>query len=132
MIYLGQPYTHSDPAVREERFKKGEALLKIFAEQYMPVYSPIVHWHRLSLIPGHKIDNRYWMHHCIDMLSRCDNLLVYCIDGWRESEGLGKEIDFAKRDNIPITYFRGFGSGTHLAEPGAFTRGVKDPESRQN
>jgi hypothetical protein len=38
------------------------------------------------------------------MLSQCDMMFALCIDGWELSDGLQKEITFARQNGIPVIY----------------------------
>ena len=49
-------------------------------------------------------DHDYWMRHCLNMAGRCDSILVYCIDGWKESKGVQMEIEYAKTSKMPLKY----------------------------
>jgi len=91
MIYLASPYKHNDPLVQAERYAKACAARDYFLRQNVWVYSPIAHNH-----PGYDLPRTwsFWCEYDFDMLSRCDNLYVLCLDGWMESEGVNAEISY--------------------------------------
>ena len=70
------------------------------------VYSPIAHGFALEpyLPTVLEEDHDFWMRHCLNMLGRCDSIMVYCIEGWRESKGVQMEIEYSKAAKMPIKY----------------------------
>lgn len=112
LVYLASPYSHSDPAVMEERYQKTIAAAAHLMKTGMVVFAPIVHSHeigkRLGKQAGGAIDpntHEFWMHQDLPILKRCDQLIVLTLEGWRESKGVTEEIQFAKDNNIFVTYF---------------------------
>ena len=67
------------------------------------VFSPIVHGYALEVhgLPG---DWEFWQGYDRLMLSRCDELAVLCLPGWRESVGVRAEIDIAGRLGLPARF----------------------------
>jgi hypothetical protein len=103
LVYLASPYSHSDPAVREARF---QAVCRCAAEMMRGgdhVFSPIVHGYALEThgLPG---DWAFWQNYDRLMLSRCNELAVLCLPGWRESVGVRAEIDIAGRLGLPARF----------------------------
>jgi len=103
VIYLASPYSHSDPAVREQRFRdvcRGAAVLMRAGHA---VFSPIAHSHPLvehGLPTGWSFWERYDREH----LDRCDEVVVLMLDGWEESVGVREEIRIAREMGKPIQY----------------------------
>jgi hypothetical protein len=97
MYYIGQPYSHKDPEVREQRFKIALKVLQYFISINEPCFSPIVQTHHLESKPSN-----YWMTTDLALLRLCDKLLVLKIEGWEKSVGLAKEIEEAKKIGMPI------------------------------
>lgn len=46
----------------------------------------------------------WWLSWTINLLSRCDKMIVLCFDKWDESVGVKREIDFALNNNIEVEY----------------------------
>jgi hypothetical protein len=69
----------------------------------MHVFSPIAHTHPIAAhgLPG---DWDFWQTYDRLMLSRCDELAVLCLPGWRESVGVRAEIDIATRLGLPARF----------------------------
>lgn len=96
LIYLGSPYNHEDEAVRRERFFLNlMALGEILKLGFIP-YSPIVHNHPLASELKMGVGWDIWQRHDLEILSRCDELWIYKLPGWKESQGLKAEIQFAE------------------------------------
>jgi Domain of unknown function (DUF1937) len=113
MIYLASPFTskQSNPmdARHEERVRAIEAAryaAKLWAYLEIPVYSPIAHGFALEpfMTIEHKQDHDRWMIHCYQMLERCKEMYVLCIDGWRESKGVQLEIARALELGLTIMF----------------------------
>lgn len=48
--------------------------------------------------------SEWWLNWCIALLSKCTEMDVLCIEGWKESVGVTAEIDFAEKNKIKINY----------------------------
>lgn len=105
MIYLACPYAHPDSNVQHRRYTQVTARAAELMRKGHVVYSPITSMHFLSqhhAFPGE--GNDFWLRHDLAILARCDKLLVLQLEGWEQSEGLRREIEFATEKNIPIEY----------------------------
>lgn len=111
MIYLASVYsldakTESEEhkAIREERYltvmKKVNELLRA----NMNVFSPIVHCHPMSNVYGLPKDFYFWERLDRAYLDMCDVLWVLKMEGWERSEGIQKEIEYAKYKGMFIHY----------------------------
>lgn len=105
-IYLASPYSHADPAVMVARY---EAACKRAAELMTyghAVFSPIAHSHPIAdhLPPDARTSFEFWMTQDLPLLRYAKELVVLCLDGWKESRGVTREIEFAKALDIPIRY----------------------------
>src|SRR3990167_9042060 len=95
LVYLCSPYTHHDPAVREERYR---AAVKKAAELMMAgehVFSPIAHTHEIGLVLDKPVDHEFWMRQDKAILRHCSVVKVLMIEGWSESAGISEEVTFA-------------------------------------
>jgi hypothetical protein len=107
MIYLGQPYSHPDPAIRQLRYEQGMALCAELARAGKVVYAPIVHWHEIARLHNLPTDYEFWKKICLSILGRSTQLLVAKLSGWELSVGLADERKFAREMGIPINYIKG-------------------------
>jgi hypothetical protein len=106
LVYVASPYSSHDPVVVEAR-NLGVA----FAMGYLmntyddySFYSPICHTHPIAThckLPG---DWAFWKRFDETMLSRCEELWVFCMEGWRQSTGVTAEIAIAEELSLPIKY----------------------------
>lgn len=105
MIYLAAPYTHTDPAVREQRFAIANRVAADLIRAGHQVFSPISHSHPIAL-NGAPSDWLTWEALDRRLLAASDELSVLMLDGWRESRGVQAEIDLAIEMDLPIRYIR--------------------------
>lgn len=102
--YVGSPYSHPDPAVRERRFEAVCAKSASLMRQGYTVFSPIAHSHHIAthLHPDLLMHNRFWMKQDLPILQFAEKLIVLTLDGWQHSRGLNEECRFAYDHNIEI------------------------------
>jgi hypothetical protein len=105
LIYLASPYSKY-PGGRNAAFlaacdKAAELML-----QGHLIFCPIAHSHPIENIgmDGEIKDGDFWLKQDFAVLSKCDELWVYQMPGWDTSYGVGKEIEFAKKNNIEVKY----------------------------
>ena len=108
-VYLASPYSHSNPAIREDRYQRVSKVAGELIEFYSgkkAIFCPIAH--TVSIAAYSDLDDLDWeefMDQDLVWLSTCDELYVLQLKGWEKSKGVRAEIKFAERLNIPITYF---------------------------
>lgn len=104
LVYISAPYTHI-----EDKVALMAALMKA-AGSYMVanpgshVVSPLYNHFALPLVPALGKDWAFWSSYSIDMLRRCDMLLVLQYDTWMMSTGVKEEIALANQLKLPIKY----------------------------
>ena len=104
MIYLASPYSHDDPNVRTQRFDDVCFMASLLMKRGFKVFSPIAHSHPIAVPWGLPDDIEFWKDFDFWFIDRCDEFWVLMIDGWDESKGIEKEIDFAEAIEKPIKY----------------------------
>ena len=104
MIYLASPYSHPDPAVRDQRYLAACRAAVALLLKGTTVFSPVVQGHALSRL-GLPTDWEFWQRHDGEHLRRCDLVAVLTLDGWRESVGVLAEIELAREFGKPVRYF---------------------------
>lgn len=102
LIYLAVPYSNNNPTIEESRFKEVNLAAAHFFRAGLQIFSPISHCHPIKTDIGGSFE--IWGKFCIEMLSKCDELYVLTMPGWRESKGVSEEIKFSLNNNIPVTY----------------------------
>lgn len=103
MIYLASPYSHPDPAVREQRF---EAVCKTAARMMREgqfVFSPIAHTHPIAKydLP---LGWEFWKRYDREWLAACDEMVVLMLAGWRESRGVEAEVVMARGMGMVVRF----------------------------
>lgn len=104
LIYLASPYSHPDIAVREARFRAVCEVAGAMMRDGLMVISPIAHTHPIALAGDLPLAFDFYAAYDEVLISRCDELHVLMLDGWRESVGVTAEIAIAERLNKPVTY----------------------------
>ena len=104
LIYIASPYNHEDDSVRIENYKKVSSLAAYLVSMGDVALSPITYGHTLLEFCEMPYDWQFWSNFCISFLSKCDELLVYKMDGWDKSRGVKEEIEYAIDNNIPVKY----------------------------
>jgi hypothetical protein len=90
-LYLGSPYSHSDPAVRQDRYEKVLKALAQIAGHKIPVYCPIAAWHPVSVshcLPG---DYLFWWKQDAAFLRSCSMAWFLVLPGLDDSSGIKAE-----------------------------------------
>ncbi len=103
-IYLGSPYTHSDPFIMEERYFAACKKAGQLANEGYYVYSPIVHWHPVATLYGLPRDWEFWQKLDRESIQLMDEVWILKLEGWSISIGLGNEILLAKEFNKPYSF----------------------------
>ncbi len=103
-IYLASPYSHPDPAVREARFAAACKKAAQYASKGISVFSPIAQSHPMTayMRPEDCMNFELWMKLDLPLLKDANELHVLCIEGWRNSKGVTREIEFAEQCGIPV------------------------------
>jgi hypothetical protein len=103
IYYLASPYSHPDPAVREQRFREACRATAALLRAGLAVFSPIAHSHVL-VDYGLPTEWDWWEHFDRRYMEPCDEVIVLMLDGWRDSAGVQAEIRMAERMGKPVRY----------------------------
>lgn len=103
-IYLASPYSHADSSVRETRWRQAVAKAAQYANKKIAVFSPIAHTHHMAdfMEESKRMDFDLWMAMDLPLLKDASELHVLCLDGWRCSRGVTREIEYANQIGIPV------------------------------
>jgi hypothetical protein len=71
--------------------------------QGVHAFSPIAHSHPLVEF-GAATSWEFWRDFDTKILSRCDELYAYCLEGWMLSVGMTAEIEIARQLGLPVRY----------------------------
>lgn len=104
VIYLANPYSHEDPEVRRGRARAAARYAGQLMNDGQVVYSPITHCHPIAELIDLPKGWDFWKRFDTEMIRRCDEMIVLCLEGWRESRGVQAEIRIAEEMGLPISY----------------------------
>ena len=107
--YLASPYTavgmepNSSEAfeLEESRFNDVRAIAEALTEEGQQVFSPILYSHPMhtrGIVPP-----QGWLNYSIEMLKRCDELVIVQLPGYDYSAGIKEETYVALEKGIPIS-----------------------------
>ena len=96
LIYLASPYSHEDGAVRTERFAFACETAAAMMRQGLMVYSPIAHTHCIAEWGELPKGYEFWREFDERMIAACDELWVLMLSGWEKSDGVRREVDYAR------------------------------------
>ena len=101
LIYLASPYAHPSGSVREARLEAVRHVCGKMVDEGKIVMSPLVYLGELAYKGVHPPQG--WYAFDLQLLARCDELLVLQLPGWKDSKGVMVEIAGAQTRNIPIS-----------------------------
>jgi len=106
MLYLAAPYTHENPKITEEWVKLTANAAAWLMAQGHHVIAPTLFGHTLVQTTGFEDTHTFWVDWGLNLLSRCDELYVLKLDGWKESKGIKQEVQEARKNGMQITFLR--------------------------
>lgn len=103
-VYLASPYSHPEAFVREQRFHDACKKAAQYLSKGVAVFSPIAHSHPIAdyMAEADRMSFNLWMKADLPLLKNADELHILCIDGWRSSRGVTREVQFAEQLGIPV------------------------------
>ena len=110
VYFLACPYSHPDQSIVESRFDDCTLAATKISLAGFPVYSQITISHPMNLslaknMPGKKID---WAPLDKEFMDKCDEIIILELDGWKESSGVQREIDYFKDRGAKVWLFSEF------------------------
>lgn len=103
--YLASPYSSDDKDLQQLRYMAAVRACAFLAQTGLPVYSPIVHWHKVAQSHRLPTDAQFWRTQNETFMLHADHLKVLQLAGWQESIGVTEEIAWARSHNIPVLMF---------------------------
>ena len=104
LVYLAVPYSHPDPAIRQQRFEAVNVVAAKLMLEGLHIFSPISHTHPIALAGDLPTGFDFWEQYDRAILETCRQVLVLMLDGWKESKGVTAEIAMAQKIGIPVDY----------------------------
>ena len=104
MIYIASPYSDDDPAIRQHRFEQARDCVLFHTKKGTLALSPIMYFHQLAVDNDLALDADSWWLLNRQLMDACDELHVLKMDGWQDSLGVQKEIEYALRTSMYVEY----------------------------
>jgi hypothetical protein len=94
LIYLAQPFSHPDRAVRRKRYEAAVYTFAYYTREGLAAFSPIAHSYDAA--ENYNLDTGYeqWRKVSEEILPVCNRFIVLMLHGWRESKGVVEETEF--------------------------------------
>ncbi|WP_271079173.1 DUF1937 family protein [Aurantiacibacter sp. MUD61] len=109
IIYLGGPYTHSDQAVKVDRYEKVTKAAAHLIEKKLIVYSPLTMTHPIDVImagEGETLGSDYWVAFDEAFMEHCCGMIVLQLPGWDQSSGVKREVEFFQDKGLPVIFLQ--------------------------
>ena len=103
MIYVAAPYNNEDPKVVDQRMRAVNKYLSDLNMKGRMAFSPLM-LHYCLIENGLPTSYTFWRDYCRSFLTRCDEVHVLTLSGWKNSAGVVDEIEFSTELGLPITY----------------------------
>lgn len=115
LVYLASPLTHPDAAVRHERT---EAVARACGwlmnnRRDLFFFSPVCFGTPIAAVCALPYEWHFWAEIDECMLSRCDEIWILTIPGFRESTGVNAERKIAERLGLPCRFIVPQPDGTY-------------------
>lgn len=103
-VYLASPYSHPEARVREGRYVAACKKAAQYARKGIAIFCPIAQSHAVAdhMAEHYRQDFDLWMKMDLPLVRFASELHVLCIDGWRSSRGVTREIEYATQIGIPV------------------------------
>jgi nucleoside 2-deoxyribosyltransferase len=105
ILYLACPYTDPDHLVRQERFNLAtRAAASLIAKGHI-VFSPITMTHPIDIVMAgewNTLGSDFWVRFDQAFMERCDEFVLLTIDGWQNSSGIQRELEYFSAAGKPL------------------------------
>lgn len=102
MIFISIPYEKQ----KELSYKTACTVAAKLLEAGNAVIAPVIEGHAIETeLDRQVLPNKRWIwQQSLELLRRCNVVVVVTLPGWGESEGVAQEIQLANRLDIPVMY----------------------------
>ncbi len=100
LVYIASPYAHPSQKVREARLEAVRHVCGTMVNKGKIVMPPLVYLGELAYRGVHPPQG--WYAFDLQLLARCDELLVLQLPGWEDSRGVMVEIAGAQTKGMPV------------------------------
>lgn len=106
--YLACPYSLNNTADSDEMKNRYEQVTRCtykLLKTGLNIYSPITYHHAIQRVCGIiKAPTRFWLELDFGILKHAKGMFVLMLDGWQNSIGVTREIEFCRHHDIPISF----------------------------
>jgi hypothetical protein len=106
LVYLSAPYTTGPELPEKRQVDIDKAAAWLIGNWGVFVFSPITYEKPLKAVYGENMSWEFWAPLDAEMVSRCDELWVLCLNNWQNSRGVNFEIDEARKLGKPVVFIR--------------------------
>ena len=103
MLYLATPYAHNDPAVMEKRYHASCRAAAKLLKSGIVVINPLANTIPTIEFGGLELEHDEFLKIDLQILRRCDEVLILGLDQWEKSDGVRLEMFEAMALRKPIT-----------------------------
>ena len=103
MLYLACPFTHSEPSIREYRYRMSCIAAAKLMRHGIVVFNPLSHSVPINEFLSDVDSHEFWMSMDLPILQRSTELLILGLEGWTKSRGVRSEMFEAMAYAKPIT-----------------------------
>jgi Domain of unknown function (DUF1937) len=106
LVYFASPFTHADKAVRDERLPAIARACGWFMNNRRDIFffSPICSAHPIAIECSLPYEWQFWAEIDECMVSRCEEIWVLAIPGFKKSTGVTAERKIAERLGLPCRF----------------------------
>jgi Domain of unknown function (DUF1937). len=106
IVYLACPYSHPDFQIRLDRFNASAQAAALLIRRGLVVYSPITMTHPIDVVLAENqstMGSDYWVDFDEAFMDVCSEMFILTLDGWRDSNGIRREIEYFERQGKKIS-----------------------------
>ena len=106
--YLASPYSLNGTAegdIRTTRYQQATRCAYKLMASGLNIYSPITYHHAVQAVCGFvNRPTKFWLELDFGILQYAKGLFVLMLDGWQNSIGVQREIEYARENGIPVSF----------------------------
>lgn len=115
LVYLATPYRDKEYDVERYRYCTSLEVQSALLDAGIPCFNPLAHTvEMVEQYPPQYSEYSDWLLLDLNILKRCDELLVLALPGWEESSGVKQEMFAAMKQEMPITVIHDGDDISHL------------------
>jgi hypothetical protein len=99
LVYVCSPYKGKDKNYIANYQRAKQYCKQLISEGYIPLAPHVFYTQLLDIDDSNDMERERGLKLGIEVLSKCEKMIIF---GMEISEGMKREIDFAKYHNIPI------------------------------